>query len=368
MSLLQRIIDKLTPDCGHTTEIARLQNDLRQACAAVAAGSKGLEALQARYDTLNARHTAVVAETAALTDAIVAAHPNGEPYIGPVESLIAQRERVRKRESELVQAIVDLTSRVVGFETRITELLEDAEESTARIVDLDQRLAAALPDAERERATQLSLVVDGACEVASIAEDEVILDQVVELPLLLIGIFFDQSQPGRHHHWVFHYFGVKAAMPIADREFVSRVAEGKQVFRAGDVILADVHVITRRDHESHLYPEFIAVRLVKKVTHADQARSLFGTEIDLTAPVVAAPEKLAAGRKRSRRKVADTAPPSPAEVPLSPTCACGSPLTKPERNLGRCERCAVQDALDRRVANGTLITREQAAEAAREVL
>lgn len=354
MKLLQRIIDKFHPDCGHAPLILELtgERDLARGMAALIAQ---------RHERLEARIASLASEHAVLCQVIEAGHPADVDYVGPIESLLAQRLGFAKREDELTKRCNALLQGSVDLGNRIAELLEAAEESTGRIVDLEQRLAAVQPQSV-PRARQLALCSEDTGGGPPIAEDEVVLDQVVDLPLLLIGIFFDQSQPGRPHHWVFRYFGVKAAMPIADKDFLSRVSEGKQVFRAGDVILASVHVITRRDSAGDLYPEFAAVQSVKKVTHAAQARSLFDTEVDLTAPVAAMPEK----PSRRRKGVAPAAVPPSVKPPT--TCACGQLLEKSvEREFGSCERCIAQDAIARRTHNGTLVTREQAAEEAARV-
>ncbi|MGZ5444588.1 MAG: hypothetical protein ACXW5U_20000 [Thermoanaerobaculia bacterium] len=343
MSILQRIINKIAP-CGHEAEIARLSDDLRVAYTAVAVGSKALETLNARHDRLSQQYASLAADYDAVTGAIVAAHPPTAAYVGALESLILQRELSSDRQREL---------------------LERAEESTGRITQLEQLLATRGVKAPQ----QLPLTdVEGGGE-APIAEDEVILDRVVELPLRMVGVFFGQGV-GRRHHWEFRYGKEKANMPIRDKEFLARVDEGKQSFRAGDVVLASVHVLTRRDRKGELYPDFVSVERVVKVAHGDQARTLFDVSPDLVATPAASVVRDVPSHAIDQTLEADgvdvealTREAIAVDVSARHVrCKCGTAIeTSLEREFDACERCMVAAATELREKNGTLITREEAA-------
>lgn len=205
----------------------------------------------------------------------------GDTLIDCVSRALVERDRqVAEARSEAAAARTEATAARMNYrsavdqlaaaQARELDLADAAEEANSRIAVLERLLRAHEIDPNGTFEEQLALVHAPAIDAEPggempIAEDPVITDKVQEYPLRLVGVFFDRG-PGRPHSWVFSYGkerGIK--VPIRDADFLERVRKGDESFRADDVLIADVRVITRRGADGGPYPEYVSIDKVHRV-------------------------------------------------------------------------------------------------------
>jgi len=151
----------------------------------------------------------------------------------------------------------------------IYDLYQDSQARRAASVLVEPLSREGIDTLEIKRGNEIEKVTKEEAEAFeySVADGEMLLDNVTESWLSIIGLSFNPK-----HKWRFSTGGSNLTADIADLQFWDRVHKHQEIFEEGDQLLVSLRTSTFRDQNGRLQTNYTVERVIQHIHAPKQSK------------------------------------------------------------------------------------------------